>query len=109
MGGGFPVGDASDGSVDSGSGWAIFRAAGDPLPLGTTSETAVWETATDVEAPGDLVRLSVAMHEVFTSPPFHLIGRFRWSVTTDERDTFADGLATGGDVTATGNPSRRRV
>ena len=30
----------------------------------------------------------------------HLLGRFRFSVTTDDRSEFADGLATGGDVTA---------
>jgi hypothetical protein len=32
--------------------------------------------------------------------PEHLLGRFRFSVTTDDRTTFADGLHTGGDVVA---------
>jgi len=32
--------------------------------------------------------------------PGHLLGRFRLSVTTDDRSTYADGLAVGGDVTA---------
>jgi len=30
----------------------------------------------------------------------HLLGRFRWSVTTDDRSTYADGLPIGGNVTA---------
>jgi hypothetical protein len=32
--------------------------------------------------------------------PGHLLGRFRWSVTTDDRSTYADGLPIGGNVTA---------
>ncbi|MCW5559391.1 MAG: hypothetical protein KIT22_16370 [Verrucomicrobiae bacterium] len=32
--------------------------------------------------------------------PYHLLGSFRLSATTDSRATFADGLSSGGDVTA---------
>ena len=32
--------------------------------------------------------------------PGHTLGRFRISVTTDDRASFADGLVSGGDVTA---------
>ena len=39
------------------------------------------------------------MHFVHFNPQ-HLLGRFRFSVTTDDRTTFADGLHTNGDVDA---------
>ena len=32
--------------------------------------------------------------------PGHLLGRFRWSVTTDDRLTYADGLPIDGNVNA---------
>lgn len=40
------------------------------------------------------------LHQNFTAPGQHTIGRFRISVTTDARSLFADGLDTGGDVIA---------
>jgi hypothetical protein len=40
-------------------------------------------------------------HADITVPAQHSIGRFRLSFTTDDSSTFADGLASGGDVTAT--------
>jgi hypothetical protein len=55
----------------------------------------VWETAADLGAGG----LSVTMHFLHFNPG-HLLGRFRFSITTDDRGTFADGLHTGGDVSA---------
>ncbi|MBP0021935.1 MAG: PEP-CTERM sorting domain-containing protein [Cyanobacteria bacterium SBLK] len=71
------------------NGWAIS-----PGPTGiATSQIAVWETATDVAAG----QLDISMHFLFD---FHLLGRFRFSVTTDDRSTFADGLDNNGDVTA---------
>jgi PEP-CTERM motif-containing protein len=73
------------------NGWAIDRFPGDF----TTSETAVWQTVPDV---GQGL-LTFTMY--FNDPnPGHLLGRFRLSVTTDDRSTYADGLAVGGNVTA---------
>ena len=83
---------AVDGNFDSSNGWHIARV--DAFD-GTTSETAVWETATDVSA-GPLVFKMYFLHD----NPGHLLGRFRFSVTTDDRSTFAGGLDTGGDVDA---------
>ena len=56
----------------------------------------MWETATDLAA-GDI---EITMHFLHFNPG-HLLGRFRFSVTTDDRSTFADGLHGGGDVDAT--------
>jgi len=60
-----------------------------------SAQTAVWETAVNLAA-GDL---TFTMHFLHFNPG-HLLGRFRFSVTTDNRNTFADGLHTGGDVGA---------
>ena len=75
-----------DGSFASANGWStgFFE----------TAQTSVWETATDVDA----AQLDFRMHQNHGGQ--HLIGRFRLSVTSDDRSTFADGLYTGGDVTA---------
>jgi len=78
---------AIDGDFDGGNGWGIS-----PWP---TSQAAVWETASDVSAPG----LQFTMHMLHANPS-HLIGSFRFSVTNDDRSLFADGLDNGGDVTA---------
>lgn len=59
--------------------------------------TTVWETASDVAAGN----LQFDMH--FLHRTNHLLGRFRFSVTTDDRSTFADELNTGGDVSANGS------
>ena len=97
-GGPFSPDEAVDGSFndldpDGGfNGWAIAQP---PSFQDAISEIAVWETATDVAA-GDL---DIAMHFLHFNPG-HLLGRFRFSVTTDDRSTFADGLDTNGDVTA---------
>lgn len=62
----------------------------------TFAQTAVWETVQDVAAP----RLRFRVHQNWNLPGQHLLGRFRFSITTDQRSTFADGLDSGGDVTA---------
>ena len=80
---------AVDGIFDGPNGWAIARFDGFG---GTNSETAVWQTATDVSA-GTLVFTMYFLGE-------HLLGRFRFSATTDDRSTFADGRATDGAVDA---------
>ncbi len=82
------VGDTIDGIALTGglNGWAVSPAA---------AQTAVWETETDVTA----TSLTFTLQQLFGTN--HTIGRFRLSTTTDDRSTFADGLANGGDVTAT--------
>ena len=84
---------AIDGIFDDSSGsWAIARYDGFG---GTNPETAVWETVTDLSA--DVLTFTMYFNH---GNPGHLLGRFRLSVTTDNRSTFADGLDTGGAVAA---------
>lgn len=86
-----------DGSADgnpSNAGWSISTNC---TPGNNTSDqTAVWETVEDIDA----VRLKFRVRQNWNSPGQHLLGRFRLSITTDDRSTFADGLDSGGDVTA---------
>lgn len=91
-GGPYSPAQAVDGNFGDPNGWAI---AISQVLDGTSEQTAVWETATDLAA-GDL---TFTMHFLHNNPG-HLLGRFRFSVTTDDRSTFADGLETGGDVGA---------
>src|SRR3954471_19509050 len=87
------VGTTIDGVITGNVGWAIDNGQG------TSPETAVFETVTDVSfATG--ADLTFTLHQSMTSDPTHTLGRFRLSFTTDPRPTFADGLASGGDVTA---------
>ncbi|MEM9542400.1 MAG: PEP-CTERM sorting domain-containing protein [Cyanobacteria bacterium P01_E01_bin.42] len=80
---------AVDGDFSDLSAWAIVDGAN------STSQTAVWETESNVAA-GDL---EISMYFLHSNPQ-HLLGRFRLSVTTDDRDTFADGFDVNGDVDA---------
>lgn len=82
-----------DGNLDGNNGWAIFQNSGADRTL---AESAVFETASDLSAPG----LSISMKQNYAVNPGHFVGRFRWSYTTDVRGDFADGLQNGGDVTA---------
>ncbi len=76
-----------------GNGWAILSS-----PNG--DETAVWETRDNLVPPsGSESTLTFTMHFDHNWKE-HILGRFRISVTTDDRSEFADGLSTGGDVTA---------
>lgn len=79
-----------DNDYTANNGWAIFRPG-----VGTLAETAVFETVTDLTAPA----LSIDMHQLHGNLG-HMVGRFRWSYTTDNRNDFADGLQSNGDVTA---------
>ncbi len=93
--GGQPVGEAIDGILSNNDGWAIFDTVS-----GTNPQTAVFETVIDTGSPGG-VNLEFQLHQLFTITAIeHNIGRFRLSVTADDRSEFADGLASGGDVTA---------
>ena len=91
-GGPFTPNQATDGNLGDSNGWSIARV--DAFG-GTNSETAVWETTTNLSAGN----LTFTLHFNHFNPG-HLLGRFRFSVTTDDRNTFADGLPAGGDVDA---------
>ncbi len=82
-----------DGAVDgnTGTGWAIsFRTAVNEA----IAETAVWETTTNISA----TSLTFTMEQYHGSQ--HILGCFRFSITSDDRSLFADGLDANGDVTA---------
>jgi len=87
----FEVKKAIDGVLNDDRGWAIYP--------NITAQTAVFETLTDVGFSGG-TELTFLMYQQHSNPG-HLLGRFRLSITTDDRNTFADGLSSGGDVTAT--------
>ncbi len=90
---GYPVAAAVDGEVARG-GWAILDRSrpGDP----TLPQSAVFETASDIGFPGGSV---LRFRLIQNGGGQHCLGRFRLSATTGDRGTFADGLASGGDVT----------
>lgn len=88
--GGFFVAETVDGLLNN-RGWAISPSTG-------TTQIAVYETAQDISFDGATL-LTFTMKQIHDNPK-HLIGRFRFSVTTDSRDTFADGVGTSGDVSA---------
>ncbi len=62
-------------------------------------QTAVYETQTDVGGPAG-AEFTFTLTQNYTLFPTTTLGRFRLSVTTNDRATFADGLDVGGDVTA---------
>lgn len=74
--------------LDDYNGWAIYGSAP------TTNETAVMETVSNLNA----TQISFTMPQHHTGA--HMVGRFKFYTTTDHRDTFADGLISGGDITA---------
>ena len=77
--------------------WAPNR--GDP-PDFTLPETIVWETKSDLAVNTGRPPEFGIWQEDFVPRPGHNLGRFRLSYTTYDRSLFADGLATGGDVSA---------
>jgi hypothetical protein len=84
-----------DNLFDYPNGWAIARFCPPDGTDSTNNETAVWETTADVNSD------SIAFKMYFTYIGGQcLLGRFRFSVTSDDRSLFADGLDNGGDVTA---------
>ncbi len=84
----FDASSAIDGDPAN-TGWAI-----DPSLI---SQTAVFETVTDLFTAGGILTFNLAHLRVNIQ---HTIGRFRLSATTDARGNFADGLQIGGDVSA---------
>src|SRR5258705_4798859 len=88
----FPVSAAINGSFGL-DGWAIFDGGQ------ATAQTAAFETQTDVGFVGG-TDFAFTLYVIYGESS-HTLGRFRLAVTTDDRSTFADGLSTGGNVTAT--------
>lgn len=92
--GGWDVNLVTDGTTNDVAGWAIFNFSSG----GAGPETAVFETETNIGFLSGTV-LTFSLYNVNHNPQAAL-GRFRLSFTTDARDTFADGMNSGGDVTA---------
>ena len=89
--GDFSVARAIDGNFSDNLGWAIYPQIG--------PQTAVFETSTDIGFVGSSL-MTFTLSQLLQPNGFHTLGRFRLSVTTDNRALFADGLSTAGDVTA---------
>jgi hypothetical protein len=91
--GSFPASAAIDGSIDGSTGWAIIECPG------TSAQTAVFQTVTDQGIVGGTL-FTFNLYQSYTDLAGHTLGDFRLSVTTDSRSNFADGLQTGGNVSA---------
>jgi hypothetical protein len=92
---GFPVSAAIDGNP-SGAGWALSQPVDYQGPV-SIAATAVFETASNVGFEAGTALTFTLRHDAINQ---HNLGRFRLSYTTDDRGTFANGLANHGDVTA---------
>ena len=95
---GFSISKTIDGNLGGPgvvNGWAIHDLIAD-----INAETAVYETQTDIGGPGGAA-FTFTLTQNFGSSI--TVGRFRLSITQDERGSFADGLDTNGDVTANWN------
>lgn len=94
LSGDFSVARAINGINDN-LGWAIFDTT---QTVNTSAQTAAFETVSNAGFAGGTT-LTFNFTQTF-SLTGHLLGRFRLSLTTDDRSTFADGLINNGDVTA---------
>ena len=91
--GGFVVANAIDGTTTGANGW---HTTGDL----ESNATIVFETQTDLDDP--VLTFTLTQNFVAAAAannPF-TFQKLRFSYTTDDRSTFADGLDNGGDVTA---------
>jgi len=86
---GFTINQTIDGNTTSG-GWAFSAQQ-------AFNHTGVWETAADL-GPSEL---TFTLIQRIAGVDGLNLANLRFSVTQDARSTFADGLANGGDVTAT--------
>lgn len=93
----FTVDQAIDGIETPLNGWAISEGLVANFSNPTGSQIAVFETVSDLNTVSG-TPIEFTLKSLLGGS--HLIGRFRLSATTDDRSTFADGLAGGGDVTA---------
>jgi len=81
--GAFPISSAVDGSITDGiDGWAIDPQVG-------KLQTAVFKTTNDI-AKQEGVNLVFKLHMIFQDPG-HLLGKYRFSMTTDSRDNYGQG------------------
>jgi hypothetical protein len=78
------------------TGWAVQQ----PDHMAGLSQTAVFETAQDVGFTGATELTFRLSTRSVNSDGAQNLGRFRLSVTSDERSEFADGLVNNGDVAA---------
>lgn len=92
---GYSVAAAIDGNP-SGAGWGLSQPVDYQGPV-SIAATAVFETAGDVGYDAGTLLTFTLKHDAINQ---HNLGRFRLSITTDDRGTFADGQANHGDVTA---------
>ena len=91
LSGDFSVAKAVDHTIWDGLGWGIQGQIG--------PQTAVFETSANVGfSEGSFITFTLT--QAFIYWPQHTLGRFRLSVTQDDRNAFADGLAVNGDVSA---------
>lgn len=94
----FSVASAINGTAVDGLAWGIAHYTNNlGTHGGTFSESAAFETTANI---GFASGSSLTFNLIQAFGAQHTIGRFRLSVTTDDRSTFADGLINGGDVTA---------
>ena len=84
-----------DGNTTGTNGWAVYDPS-QPNATATSAQIAAFETVANLSAPA----IRVNMLHAIGPANGHNLGRFRFSVTQDDRSTFCDGLQTGGDVTA---------
>lgn len=90
----FLVSQSLDGITNGqNNGWAIYDHTQTDGSQ-TDPQTAVYETVADLTSPAIDIKMTQ------NHGTAHLLGRFRFSATTDDRGDFADGLQTGGDVSA---------
>ncbi len=85
------VGIVINGAPNNTEGWGVS-------PFEGVNQTAAFQTVQNVGFAGGS-RLTFTLDQFFTLN-LETLGDFRISVTTDDRSTFANGLITGGDVTA---------
>jgi hypothetical protein len=91
--GDFSISKAVDGVTSDNLGWAIAREFRD--------QTAVFETVSELGfAGGTSLKFNLLFNHISFGDTGHTLGKFRLSVTTDPRATFADGLPVNGDVSA---------
>ncbi len=95
----FTVAKAIDGTISDMLGWGVGPVGGGAA----AAQTAAFETVTDTAAGSAGTRLVFVLDHRF--PSEHALGKFRLSVTTSNRSTFADGnegTTTPGNVGASG-------
>ncbi len=80
----------------AGRGWGLSQPVDFQGPI-IRAATAVFETVQDISFDSGTELTFTIVHNVTNR---NNLGRFRLSVTTDSRDTFADGKDSAGDVTA---------